>query len=493
MDTDEKDDIKIMEDIRSKAFESMVARHGINYRNVERALPIVEQFIIKNKLVIYGGMAMDMAFQLKGSYLYDPKDDVLPDFDFYSPDAINHAYQLADILHKAGFENVNAINALHVTTMKVRLGNDTVADISYVPPNIFQILPTLKFKKFTVLHPMFQRIDMHESLTEPFRDPPREVVFHRFAKDIKRFKMIEKMYPIIVPSHKMPDLVKTTLPNLVDVLFVGYASYAAHYYQLLNLIKRTKMNKDSIVQNMLKEIEPLEIWVQDQVLWITIPRSEPVGIYTDDYESVVHSLSISRKLKATYYNTFLDRSRPRMVALGGMYEIYDNKRSIKTYVPIDITTTQEGKRGGTFKDFKAASIQLTMMYFIQRFFEHQNPFFLHFYQSTLNMAKLSDYIIGTLPEKKQELEMNSSSMYICTHWFGKYNLGDAFGISMQYMVAGIEGVQLGQLRARSYWPAEMKKHPDGNIKNMPLYQIDGKETEPFKPVGDGWYEKVKIK
>ena len=207
---------ELLDDIRGKAFESMVARKDINYDEVERALPIVEDFILKHNLVLYGGMGMDMAFQLKGSFIYDPKDDVLPDYDFYSPDPIKHSYELADILHKKGFKMVNAINAMHITTMRVRIGSDVVADISYIPPNIYRKIPTLEFqkgkKKFRIINPIFQRIDLHESLTEPFRDPPREVIFNRFRKDIKRLKMLDEMYPIKVGKYKVPDKVLSIIP-----------------------------------------------------------------------------------------------------------------------------------------------------------------------------------------------------------------------------------------------------------------------------------------
>lgn len=478
-----------MDKIPGKAYESMTARRDVNYKNLESAFPIVEDFIINNQLILYGGMAMDMAFQLKGSFIYDPKDHVIPDMDFYSPDPIGHAYQLADILHKQGLPEVNAINALHITTMRVRLGGDTVADISYVPPDIFKKLPVFEFmkgkKKFKIINPMFQRIDLHESLTEPFRDPPHEVIFNRFKKDMKRFKLLEETYPIQLPAKiNMPTIKSITLPNL-DVLFVGYPSYALHYFQLKDMITTLFKDKLSDIETAkFKEILPLDIREQSNLFIIQIPENEPISMYTDDYQDVVHKLCLTdSKLKPKYFNTYLDRSRPRTVRLSEKYEIFDNRRSIKTYVPVKV-----GK-----SEIKTASAHLTAMYFLQRYFEHQNVMYLHFYENTLRMIRLTETLLFQKSEKIQKVYMEKMSMFVCSHWYGKYNFGDAFSVQMQYLVANNTGVSIPNLRARSYRPADQKKHPEYDLKSMSPYQIDGKEVEPFEPIGVGWIDIIDIK
>jgi hypothetical protein len=477
-----------MDQIHGKAYESMTARRDVNYKNLEQAFPIIEDFIIKNNLVLYGGMAMDLAFQLKGSFIYDPKDNVIPDMDFYSPDPIGHAYQLADILHKEGFPEVNAINALHITTMRVRLGGDTVADISYVPPDIFKKLPLLEFqkgkKRFKIINPMFQRIDLHESLTEPFRDPPHEVIFNRFKKDMKRFKLLEETYPIQLKSKFDPVIKSTILPN-VEVLFVGYPSYALHYFQLKEMIKILFKDKLSDAENSkFKEIFPLDIQEKQNLFIVQIPENEPISMYTDDYQDVVHKLCLTdSKLQPKYFNTYLDRSRPRTVRLSEKYEIFDNRRSIKTYVPVKV-----GK-----SEIKAASAHLTAMYFLQRYFEHQNDMYLHFYENTLRIIRLTELLLSQKSEKIQNLYMEKMSMFVCSHWFGNYNFGDAFSVQMQYLIANNQGISIPNLRARSYRPADQNKHPEYDIKSMAPYQIDGKEVEPFEPVGSDWISIIEIK
>jgi hypothetical protein len=494
--------MNIVKDIRDAPYESMLARREVNFVIEKKALDFVKKFLIKKKLVLYGGMAMDMAFRLKGSRLYDPADNKLEDYDFYSPDPINDAYELADILYKEGFPEVNAINALHVTTMKVRLGTKTVADISYIPPNIFKVIPTLKFKDnngdiYIIINPLFQRIDLHESLTEPVRDAPREVYFNRFAKDIKRFKMLDELYSIeeYLPK-KQPKitLVDVFIPE-VSGLWVGYISYAIHYMQLTELIESASKKIQEKFQTLFDSILSLNITELDSDLYVQIPKttkSEPLSMYADDFPIVLKELQkLYPKSKVSYYNTYLDRSRPRTIKLVGKtnFEIFDNARSTKTYTDVKVFG----------KNMKGASIQLTLMYFLQRYFEYEDELMLIYYHNTLQIVKLTELILVDMadekPESKKQFlnkQINALTMFICKKWYGKYNLGDSFSIQMQYVVSNNKGEKLDPMRARSYWPVDGKK-PQNDIQKMHSYHIDGQETEPFEPVGTGWIDKINIK
>lgn len=495
-------EIDIVGEINDAPYESMLSRREINFSIEKKALDVVKKFLITKKLVLYGGMAMDMAFRLKGSRLYDPADNKLEDYDFYSPDPINDAYELADILHKEGFPEVNAINALHVTTMRVRLGTKTVADISYIPPNIFKVIPTLKFKDgndtYTIINPIFQRIDLHESLSEPVRDAPTEVYFNRFAKDIKRFKMLDEFYPTIdylpkkYPNMKMSDVI---IPNLnVEILWVGYISYAIHYKQLSELLESSSSKIQKKFREQFENIRELAITKLEGDLYVQIPNSDSLSMYADDFPIVLKELEKHYpKSKISYYNTYLDRSRPRMIKLskkGSDIEIFDNARSTKTYIDVNVDDTK----------IKGASIQLTLMYFLQRYFEHGDSTNLIFYHNTLEIVKLTELILVDMAEEKPESsrkqflhkQMDSLTMFICKQWYGKYNIGDSFSIQMQYVVSNNEGKKLDAMRARSYWPVDGKK-PENDIKNMQPFQIDGKETEPFEPVGHNWLDKISLK
>lgn len=213
-----------------KQYECMKLRHDPMYTDQVRACEIVKEFIIKYKLIVYGGTAIDYVLRLHGDKIYP--DDVLaiPDLDFYSPTNVDHAYMLADILYKEGWEESRAINALHMLTMKVDIGsNHFIADISYVPPSIYNYLPTIEYNGMRCIHPDYQRIDSHSALSFPYDSPPREVVFARWEKDIKRFNLLNLYYPITTPDVTPIVLRSITALGVRQYVLGGFAAYAAIY------------------------------------------------------------------------------------------------------------------------------------------------------------------------------------------------------------------------------------------------------------------------
>ena len=139
---------------RSKEFEFLVTSYDPVFEDLIEAIEVVKKFIIDHKLIIYGGSAIDYALRLKGDKIYP--DDLLkvPDLDMYSPNNVEHSYQLADIFYKMGYKEARAINALHMETMRVDLvDNHFIADITYRPPELFETLPYLEYKGMRIIHP----------------------------------------------------------------------------------------------------------------------------------------------------------------------------------------------------------------------------------------------------------------------------------------------------------------------------------------------------
>ena len=134
-------------------------------------------------------MSIDFALKLKqhdGIY----KDDILPDYDFYSHQHFKDAYDLAQWLNRLGFKNISVINAMHPSTMKVRINFITIADITYIPKVILDNIPFLKYKGFHIVHPHYQMIDQHRSLSYPYENAPRETIMNRMKKDMKRYDLL---------------------------------------------------------------------------------------------------------------------------------------------------------------------------------------------------------------------------------------------------------------------------------------------------------------
>jgi hypothetical protein len=187
-----------------ETYGAIVKNADPNINDIVQGIDIVKQFIIDRGLILYGGTAIDYALRLKGSSLYS--DDMLkaPDFDFYSPNNVNDAYDLTEML-MAKFDDVGSLVAMHPQTMRVRLKYNYVADITFVDKSMFDLIPTLTYEGMKFVHPHFQRIDMLFSLTFPLDNPPMENITNRLKKDNDRIAMLEEKYPIMVLPNGNTD------------------------------------------------------------------------------------------------------------------------------------------------------------------------------------------------------------------------------------------------------------------------------------------------
>jgi len=181
-------------DKRSKTFEVVAQKRDADSPLADRALELVRRFIVERGLILYGGQAIDFALRLKGSQIYP--EHQTPDYDCFSPQSVDDAYELADRLVAAGFPHVGAIPAIHAQTMRVATNFTYVADVSYAPQAVFDSLPTVSYAGMRVLHPDYQRTDMHLAFCFPFNNPPREDIFHRYRKDLERFRLLQELYPV---------------------------------------------------------------------------------------------------------------------------------------------------------------------------------------------------------------------------------------------------------------------------------------------------------
>ena len=216
---------------RSKYLEALTIRKNYFYSDNMRALTIVKAFIKRKERIIYGGTAVDFALRAKGSHLYPDEFMNFPDLDFYSPESVEDAYELADELFDAGIENVSAIVAYHTQTMRVRFNMISVADLSYMPPRVYSKVKYIDFDGYRVVHPHHQFIDMHIGMAFPFRNSPREVILDRKNKDYERFNMLYKHYPVQRPDNvslvKMSVKAGAKIPD--TAMLIGIGAYPIYY------------------------------------------------------------------------------------------------------------------------------------------------------------------------------------------------------------------------------------------------------------------------
>ena len=157
---------------------------------VQDIISIVEKFIADKKLVCYGGTAINNILP-EDSQFYN-KDIELPDYDFYSDKALDHAKELADIYYKAGYEDVEAKSGVHHGTYKVFVNFTGIADITNMEPALFKVISRDAIIKKNIRYapPDFLRMAMYLELSRPDGD------VSRWEKVQKRLTLLNTHYPL---------------------------------------------------------------------------------------------------------------------------------------------------------------------------------------------------------------------------------------------------------------------------------------------------------
>jgi len=162
----------------------------INNPSVKTIIEIVEHFLRDKKRICYGGTAINNILPLKDQF-YDKKVE-LPDYDFYSPDPMKDAKELADIYYKKGFEEVEAKAGMHPGTFKVFVNYVPVADITYLIDDIYKNIK----KRAIIVDGIYYtpanylRMSMYLELSRPNGD------VSRWEKVLKRLSLLNKHYPL---------------------------------------------------------------------------------------------------------------------------------------------------------------------------------------------------------------------------------------------------------------------------------------------------------
>ena len=157
---------------------------------VQEIISIVEKFIADKKLVCYGGTAINNILP-EDAQFYN-KDIELPDYDFYSDKALDHAKELADIYYKAGYEDVEAKSGVHHGTYKVFVNFTGIADITQMEPALFKAISRDSIIKNGISYapPDFLRMAMYLELSRPDGD------VSRWEKVQKRLTLLNTHYPL---------------------------------------------------------------------------------------------------------------------------------------------------------------------------------------------------------------------------------------------------------------------------------------------------------
>ena len=170
--------------------DKIISEKIANSEEVKKMITILEDFLRKKQNICYGGTAINNILP-KQAQFYD-RDIEIPDYDFYSPNALDDAKELADIYHASGFAEVEAKAGMHYGTYKVFVNFIPIADITYLHSEIFDSIQKEAIKVDGILYapPNFLRMNMYLELSRPMGD------VSRWEKVLKRLNLLNKYYPL---------------------------------------------------------------------------------------------------------------------------------------------------------------------------------------------------------------------------------------------------------------------------------------------------------
>jgi hypothetical protein len=147
--------------------EEIQGQKAVDSPEIKKILIIVEDFIIHKKLICYGGTAINNILP-KHAQFYNRELEI-PDYDFYSANALDDAKELADIYYAAGYKDVEAKSGLHMGTFKVFVNFIPIADITYMNKQLYDALlkESLLISGIHYAPPDFLRMSMYLELSRP--------------------------------------------------------------------------------------------------------------------------------------------------------------------------------------------------------------------------------------------------------------------------------------------------------------------------------------
>jgi hypothetical protein len=274
------------------------------HADLNTAYEEVENYIRRHDKILVGGMSIEMSLKAKGDKLYET---VEIDYDFITPTHFIDAYNIGNNIAEK-LTDISIINGKHSSTMRVRYKYQAVADVTYVPKNIYDKIGFYKYNGFRVIHPHYQMLDQLRAMHRLAEGPPLEpYTGTRLEKDSKRFTLLYKYYPIIVKKADKYEM-KTHTVKTSQLKGACLGGFAAVAYWL----------------NKLKIPNDFKFKADKQQITCEIPIQYNMAIFSNDVE---HSIELfpNAELKKVY-RPFLDKL-PQLHSydLVDIYDTYGEK------------------------------------------------------------------------------------------------------------------------------------------------------------------------
>lgn len=288
------------------------ARKKANDENIKNMITILEDFLKKNKILCYGGTAINNL--LPNDKQFYNKNLEIPDYDFFSPNALKLAHDLANIYYNNNFKDVEAKSGVHEGTYKVFVNFVPIADITQMDNALFSTLyqQSIKINKINYCPPNFLRMSMYLELSRPNGD------VSRWEKILKRIILLNEYYPIegnkcfketinrpYMGDNNDKNIIYNVIKNtVIDEKLVFFGAFASSLYKsyIDNSLYNNNYTPDfDILSNNAEESSLLmkKNLINNGIKNVKILKKNQIIDYLDEH----YILSIDNYNVAIIYNT----------------------------------------------------------------------------------------------------------------------------------------------------------------------------------------------
>jgi hypothetical protein len=230
-----------------------------------KILSIINNFIKEKKRIVYGGTAYNELLKIKKSENIIYKNNDIKDIEFYSPKPVEDLIELADLLNNKEFSYVQGREATHDETFTIFVNFEPRCDISYMSPNIFYNMPTIKIHNILYTHPLWILVDILRQYNDPITSYWRlkDKTFFRANLLLKEYPLELEKGDIKIEKRniEIKEDIFRKLYKINSLIFLG--SIVQDYYinrknnLNLNELECISINYDNdikIIDNILKDI-----------------------------------------------------------------------------------------------------------------------------------------------------------------------------------------------------------------------------------------------
>lgn len=273
---------------------------------IKKIVEIVEDFIRSDKFICYGGTAINNILPEEDKFY---TNNEVPDYDFFSTNALKQSKKLADIYCASGFTDIFAKPSVHEGTFKVYVNGIGIADITDLNQELFNNLydDCIRINGIMYANPLFLRQSMYLELSSPAGE------VDRWEKVLKRLILLNKHYPIkplikcssnfqrgFDKAHKNEiEIFKITRDVFIDYGCVFIGAYADSLYSRFMPHEKRKLLKkvpdfDVLATNQLQCLNILISTLKYNGITATFKKHNPIGgLISEHYEVFVGAETIA--------------------------------------------------------------------------------------------------------------------------------------------------------------------------------------------------------